>query len=392
VRLRGRNWKTGAVACLYAATVVVFLWSVSAYYGRNTGFTTLICFGDRFESRQLPAIAGVPHVIHYNSPGYDGQFYAQLAVEPLLRDRAIDRALDTPPYRARRILFSWTAYILGLGRPAWILKAYALQNIVAWLLLAWLLLRWLPPSRPRNYVPWLGCLFGVGLIMSVRFALLEAPGLLLVTLAVVAIERRRPWLAAGLMGLVGLGRETNLAASGAMLDRVPRGVRDGLVLGARLLVAVLPFIAWSLYVRSVYASFSYSNPDSFAGPFAGYLAKWAVSLDQLRASGWWGSLARFNIAALVSLTTQAGFLLASRDWQNPWWRVGVAYCVLIPVLSFAVWAGDPGAATRVLLPMTVAFNVLVVRSRWFWPLVIAGNLSVLHGVHMLNVPWLATLL
>ena len=90
--------------------------------------------------------------MHYQSPGYDGQFYAQLAVEPLLRNRRLDKALDTPPYRARRILFSWTAYVLGLGRPRWILKAYALQNIIAWLLLAWLLLRWFPPSAPRNAV------------------------------------------------------------------------------------------------------------------------------------------------------------------------------------------------------------------------------------------------
>ena len=391
-RVRWGRAAPRAVTLLYAATVVVFLVSVGRFYQRTTGFTTLIYFGDQFESGQLPAVADVLHVVHYKSPGYDGQFYAQLAVEPLLRDRRIDRALDTPPYRARRILFSWTAYVLGLGRPAWILQVYALQSIVAWLLLAWLLLRWFPPSTPRNFLPWFGCMFGVGLIMSVRFALVEAPGLLLLTLGVLAVERCRPWLAAGLMGLVGLGRESNLAATGMLVDRVPRSVREGLSLCARLLLAALPFVAWSLYVRSVYPAFSYSNPDSFALPFSGYVSKWAISLDQLRASGWWGSWARFNIAALVSLTTQAGFLVARRDWQGPWWRVGAAYCVLMPMLSVAVWEGDPGAMMRVLLPMSVAFNVMVVRSRWFWPLAILGNLSVLHGIHMINVPWLATLL
>ena len=99
--------------------------------------------------RACPPWPRRPTYVHYQSPGYDGQFYAQLAVEPLLRDRRIDEALDTPPYRARRILFSWTAYLLGLGRPAWILKVYAVQNIVAWLLLAWLLLRWFPPHARR---------------------------------------------------------------------------------------------------------------------------------------------------------------------------------------------------------------------------------------------------
>ena len=153
-----------AIRWAYVATVVVFLASLVQYYQRNTGFTTLISFGDQFEKTRLPAVIEVPHFVHYQSPGYDGQFYAQLAVEPLLRNRRLERAIDSPSYRARRILFSWSAYALGLGRPAWILKAYALQNIVAWLLLAWVLLRWLPPSAPRNALAWIGCLFGVGLI------------------------------------------------------------------------------------------------------------------------------------------------------------------------------------------------------------------------------------
>ena len=233
-----------AIRWAYVATVVVFLASLAQYYQRNTGFTTLISFGDQFEKTRLPAVVEVPHFVHYQSPGYDGQFYAQLAVEPLLRNRRLERAMDSPSYRARRMLFSWSAYALGLGRPAWILKAYALQNIVAWLLLAWVLLRWLPPSAPRNAVAWIGCLFGVGLIYSVRFALTEGPGLLLIALAVIAIERGRPWLASGLMALVGLGRETNFIAGGLLVDRVPRRWPDALGVAMRGALMVAPFAAW----------------------------------------------------------------------------------------------------------------------------------------------------
>ena len=46
-----------------------------------------------------------------------GQFYVQLALDPLLRDPAIEQALDNFPYRSRRILFSWTAFLLDLGQP-----------------------------------------------------------------------------------------------------------------------------------------------------------------------------------------------------------------------------------------------------------------------------------
>jgi hypothetical protein len=380
-----------AIRWVYAAAIAVFLIALPQYYHRNTGFTELVSFGEPFEDARLPAVLNAPHYLLYQSPGYDGQFYAQLAVDPLLSDPRLERALDAAPYRARRIFFSWTAYVLGLGRPAWILKAYALQNILAWLLLAWLLLRWFPPSAPRNLVPWAGCLFGVGLIMSVRFALTEGPGLLVLALAVAAMERGRPWLASVLMAMVGLGRETNLVAGGVLIDRVPRAWREALVLAGRGLAAVLPVAAWFLYVRWVFPPLAASDAANFALPFSGYLTKWSVTLSQLATSGWWGSWARFNLAALIGVTVQAGYLLARREWSSAWWRAGVPYGLLMPLLSYPVWEGDPGAIVRVVLPMTVAFNVLVVRSRYFWPLVIAGNLSVVHGIHMINVPWLATI-
>jgi hypothetical protein len=384
--------RAAPIVWAYVAAVAVFLVSISQYHHRNTGFTDLINFGSQFEATRLPSVLNAPHYLHYGTPGYDGQFYAQLAVDPLLRDRRIDKALDTAPYRARRILFSWTAFLLGLGRPAWIIQAYAAQNILAWLLLAWVLRRWFPASTPRNFVPWAGCLFGVGMIYSVRFALVEGPSLLLFALGVAALERGRPWLASGVMALVGLGRETNFVGAGFLVDRVPRSLSEVRTLAVRLAVAVLPFIVWTIYVRSIYPAFNYSNPDSFAAPFSGYLAKWSATISQLWTTGWWGSWARFNLAALVSVTVQAGYLLARREWTSPWWRAGAAYCVLMPFLSTPVWEGDPGAIMRVILPMHVAFNVLVLRSRWFWPLVVAGNLTVVHGLQMLNVPGLAGLL
>ena len=139
------------IKALYVLAVVIFLVSIGRYYDRDTGFTPLIIFGDTFDKQALPAVRAVPHYVHRDSGGYDGQFYAQLAVDPLLRDPAIADALDTVAYRARRILFSWTAFLLGLGQPRWILQAYALQNVGCWLALAWVLLRWLPPFDIKNF-------------------------------------------------------------------------------------------------------------------------------------------------------------------------------------------------------------------------------------------------
>ena len=73
----------------------------------------------------------------------------------------------------------------------------------------------------------------------------------------------------------------------------------------------------------------------------------------------------------------------ARDWHLPWWRLGIVYAGLMTVIGFSVWEGSPGAFVRLLLPMTVAFNVLLPQSRWFWPLFALGNLTLVQGVETL---------
>jgi hypothetical protein len=100
---------------LAIAMVALFLASIARFYHPEFGFTALISRGRRLRSAGARAL---PHYRHPAWASYDGQFYAQLALVPLLRDPAIDRAMDLPAYRARRILFSWTAWAIGLGnRP-----------------------------------------------------------------------------------------------------------------------------------------------------------------------------------------------------------------------------------------------------------------------------------
>ena len=49
-------------------------------------------------------------------------------------------------------------------------------------------------------------------------------------------------------------------------------------------------------------------------------------------------------------------------------------------LGTAVWEGFPGAATRVLLPLTLAFNLVVTRTRAPLAWLVAGNLTVFSGL------------
>jgi len=80
---------------------------------------------------------------------------------------------------------------------------------------------------------------------------------------------------------------------------------------------------------------------------------------------------------VLSLGTQVGFLLSRRRLAEPWGRVGAVFALFTLTLGWPVWEGNLSAATRVVLPMTLAFNVLVPRTRRGLVLLLVGNLTVL---------------
>jgi hypothetical protein len=223
---------------------------------------------------------------------------------------------------------------------------------------------------------------------SVRMSLLEGPSMLILVLAVLAIELKRPWVSAALIAIGGLGRETNLVAAPVLVNRMPRQLDELARVVGMVVLTIAPFVLWSLYVRSIYGAARYAGTNNLGVPLTAFAAEWKSTLAGLTTLGW-SSLHRFRFVVLASLTIQALFLLTHWEWSNAWWRLGMAYAVLMVILGAAVWAGYPGAAIRVLLPMTFAFNILSVRSRWFWPFVLLGNISILYGFHKIEIPWIS---
>ena len=371
----------------YLAAVAFFLWDVAQYYIPGQGFTCLIFFGGASHVQRIRELQSVDYYVDKDSNGYDGQYYAQLAVKPLLMSHDLATAMDNLPYRARRILFSGLAYILGLGRPAWVLEAYALENIAAWLLLAWLLLRWFPPTGPGNLVRWAGVLFAWGLTMSVRQALMDGPSLLLITWGVRLLEQGRPWSATCVLGVSGLGRETNLLTLPALAPGAKWNWEEVGRASVRLGLALAPLGAWVACIWWVCGQPSNAGVGNFGRPFAAYFAKWFEAWRDYRLNGW-DSSGKWMLIMLLALTVQMLAILLRPQWSRPWWRVGAPFAVLLIFLGPAVWGGFPGAAARVVVPMTLAFNVLVPRGLRWWPVLLLGNLSALSAVDELRPPGL----
>jgi hypothetical protein len=374
-----RGGRAASILAVRLALVALFLALVARHYDRRTGFTSLIAFAEASHQDESPALQQVPH--HHN-PGrasYDGQFYAQMALDPFLRDPATDRLLDTT-LRTRRMLCSASAWALGLGRPAWILEAYALQNVAVWLVLAWWLARRVPSDDWRALFVWVGCLCTAGLLGSVRLALPDGPSLLLVVLAVSAAERGRVKSAAAIAGIAVLARETNLLAAAALVPLLlarRRPVTDWLLAGVLL---VLPAALWLDYLRSIYRASLVSSGGSLGAPFAAYIDQWRTFVHTAGTMHAALLTARLgSLLALLALTTQAAWFALRIRTASAWWWIGAAYAALMMVVSPAVFAGEPGAVTRVLLPMAWAFNLTLPDGRRFWPLWVAGNLTLVPG-------------
>ena len=207
------------VTLVYAGLAVLFLTAVAQYYSPGKGFSYLIAFGGDESRARLSKLQKMDFHVEQGSSGYDAQYYAQIAMDPSLQNHELRTAVDSLAYRARRILFPATAYALGLGHPPLILEAYALLNVFCWLLLAVLLLYWFPPRNWESLLRWGGVLFSLGLCVSFRNALVDGPSLLLICAGVYLVETNRPWWSTLVLGLSGLGKETNLLSGAALLPK-----------------------------------------------------------------------------------------------------------------------------------------------------------------------------
>lgn len=363
----------------YWIAIALFVGLVLAKFSPQTGFTSLIRFGETWNDRRHSSLQALPIGVVPASNGYDGQFYAQIALDPTLHDAQLAQVVDAPAYRARRILLPAFAAGLGLGNPWWTIHAYALLNVLAWLLFAWRLHRHIGSGDWIAYARWIGCVFSMGALESVRQSLVDLPALLLLLLALEAHTRARfsastTWLALG-----NLAKETSLLSALALSFDSSAGKLPWRRILISLGACSLPLVAWSLYVRHRFPLSSDATAlGNFTWPLLGLL-------DHLKTCGTAilsGNLdGRYTMGLLAAL----GFLVQILVlWRTPlprsaWWRIGAAYSLLFVFLSPWVWSGY-WAACRALLPMTVAFNLLLPAQRNFWPLWVLGNLSLLHAV------------
>ncbi len=359
------------IALVFAA---VFL----PHYHARTGLTSLIRFSGLHPENLAPELAGVPVYLVPRHHGYDGQFYAHMALHPPWLHHDLASHYDSPAYRMRRAFLPAVAWVAGLGNPAWTVHIYSLLNLLAWITLAWLLTLWLPEDDWKSFGRWTGCLLAAGVLESLRASLTDLPALLLALAALGLWETRRDGTGAGLLAASVLTRETlALSAAGILWPRVANG--RGLVRAACLGgLVLLPTLSWVLYIAHYFPEHGAGSLGNFGWPFTALCESAVDAARHLRLGIEDNGRYTFRLVTILSMGVQLGVVLTGWRRGPQWLRFSVCFAALFPCLGTAVWEG-PWAVWRTVLPVTVAFCFLLPGNRWFWPLLVAGSLPSLHA-------------
>lgn len=359
---------------LLAPTLVLLRSRVEWEYG----FTTLIRFGEEFKPRWLTALHDIEPPTEAGS-GYDGQFYAQFALDPLLRDPGLAKAIDAPAYRAARIGLPWLAAVLGGFAPSRVVQMYGALNLLFWFGLFVVLYRCIGFNTLKDRLLAICLLWNAGTLVSIDRALTDLPAAVLGLGALLWLERTKDnasqrqqapaWM---LMSAAILTKETTVLSMGII--GWPRTARQ--LLRAALIAAaiVMPLVLWRWYVGIQLPAMLRVSELGFPGH--GLYQKLSYPLRMLGLC--WNS----EVLATVSVLAQAGYLLIKPRIDDPRWRMGAAFVVLSLFITQVVWV-EQAAFARVLLPLSFAFNLLLQRyenGRRYMAWVVAGNAGALGGV------------
>lgn len=151
-----KNARLRCLAAALACTASLALWQTSTVrytYGGN--WTGLFCIGAFYTT--LPPQLQSEQFFIFPNHGYDGQQYHLIAHDPLFR-RGLDRYLDGPRVRYRRILVPGLAAFIAFGQDRAVDTAYVAVQWLFFFAGAYWLGRF---AVSNGYSAWLGFLFSL---------------------------------------------------------------------------------------------------------------------------------------------------------------------------------------------------------------------------------------
>lgn len=364
---------------LFAACILLFLFAVGSQYDRHSGFSRLIGFGDRFPLPRHPQVEAAGVYVKPNTSGYDAQSYIPIALDPSLRDATLLDTVDSPAYRARRILMPASAYALGWGNPAWIIQAYSLLNVIAWLFLAFYLRSRLNGLQtPEMFCRWFACLFSVGVLDSVRLSLTDLPAACWILLALFAFEREADKGRGVVYAALGsLTKETSILTLAALPFPKKFCWRAWLRYAVCAGLALLPLALWMGYLLQ-HLPMTTGVKGNFTFPLQAMYEYGTTILEKIH-TGNANIHSYFGIVAIASGLLQVVLCVRYFSLKDPWFRVALFFALIFILAGESVWASSM-APLRIVLPLTLILALRLPKNRGFYPALALISLPTIYAI------------
>jgi len=342
---------TAAALAVSGARIVGLGWDPSRF----------VVAGDSFVDRMAaPAsLAVLP-----SSAGYDGQFFYRLALDPFTSEKtAFGIELDSPALRQQRILYPLAAWCISGGDPARVAWVLIGLNVAGMGVLGWLGAAW---ARECGRHALCGLAFPAypGFVLTLARDLSEIMTACLALAGLYALRRQRALVAAVLLTLAVLTRETALiivlgVAVVWLWDRVrPTGGAGRGIPQWVLPVFAMPLLctaAWQVMLNLRWNTFPAAvGADRFGVPFVG------VTRFILRAP--FGVLQVLELLFVAGCVVTAGLSLnssAARRHEKVGWVLALVVAVS---LSDLVWVED-WAFMRALTELYVLGTIILLDRR-----------------------------
>ena len=318
--------------------------------------SAFVTAGDEFTDKTAPA--GV--LVAPNSSGYDGQFYYRIACEPFSRQPvAAGVHFDYPVYRLQRIGYPLLVGTLSFGNRAVVPWMMILVNLAA---LAGIGALAVIATRDLRVPAWSCFALALypGFLLSVSRDLVEPLEVLLLLFALVLFQKQRFMMAAGVLVLAALTKETSLL--------FPLGALASLLITGRWqrrnLFLLAPFAAhlgWKVILfRLWHLPMTFVTGEHFMMPFQGFLARGREALSA-------GVAGRVVLIEMITLIVFGGIALlafrsslASTAVKAAW----LLYAALVFTLGIEFWWED-WAFLRVAVEFTIFGGLIALHSpRW----------------------------
>ena len=308
---------------------------------------------------------GIPRVGPW---GYDGQFYAVLATDPLLRREETIRSLDTPGYRALRIGVPLLAWLLALGHAG---TAVVIYQLLCWsLTLAGVALmgRWL---RDSGHSPWWALLLAAhpGVMTSLLRSTVDGAAVTMVLTALLLHRNGRTrWSLAALVAAA-LVRETSLLAAAAVAVVEARRGRWGLAtlalgLPSSVLLVWRGMLLWRLGGDLA------SGTANFGVPLVWLPEKVATVAGLTRP---WTAPEAWGLAGLLLLLTGvAAWVVDRRPWRSAELTLAASGALALGLSSLVYVEVYAYSRVLLLLPALALPIALDDTRAWRRRLVLAG--------------------